>query len=151
MGPHGKIIKCWIFTISIIYPLKIVHHFNLHLEKKSWTPKAQKCFMQNLVKLAQWFLRRRWNCKKLVSDRLTDRQTDNRQQVIRQVSLIRVVHMTILYLGNITHQKERWKPQSFTRFFPNYTCILRGWKWDWPPKHMPNIRVNASYGICFCV
>ena len=49
----------------------------LHLNKlESPSPKDALC--QVWLKLAQWFWRRRWKCKKF-TDRRTDRQTDRRR------------------------------------------------------------------------
>ena len=50
------------------------------------SPSPGDTLCQVWLKLAQWSLRRRWKCEKF-TDRRTDRQTDNGQQVIRTAHL----------------------------------------------------------------
>ena len=56
----------------------------LHLNKLE-SPLLKDALCQVWLKLAQWFWRR-WKCEKF-TDRRTDRQTDDGQQVIRKAQL----------------------------------------------------------------
>ena len=58
--------------------------------EQTWIPFTKYALRQVWLKLAQWFLRRRWNCEKFTdggTDRQRDSQTDNGQQVISKAHL----------------------------------------------------------------
>ena len=69
-----------VFTLFHYY-LPLEKDGALHLDKLE-SPSPKDALWQIWLKLAQWFLRRRWKCEKF-----TDRRTDDGQQVIRKAHL----------------------------------------------------------------
>ena len=81
----------------------------LHLNKlESASPKDALCHVW--LKLAQWFLRRRWKCEKFTDRRTDGLTTDNRwlENLTWAISSVSFKQNKLLSKGNNT-QKHSWK------------------------------------------